>query len=825
MEFKITAHQTSIDQLMEDLQTKPSGLTLLEREHRLMTTHPNHIPSFIIQKGTLLRSWGILPIVAILLFVVVLQWVLYWVHYGTAEVALDTDAIVIVTLYFIIMCIFLSYLVKKINSLFARRAHPTISECTVLIDNSPTLVNETTLVVGDIIQLKPGMLVPADIRIIESNFLVLDTSKLTGESNPTRLYASSFDLNHWCSPNLALFGTLVLKGNGLGVVFNTGVDTLMGSLDASRVNQPLDFSSELVNNTSNRMMVVGFISSIAVFALSFVLHRDLISSIIAASMAIFVSFPKGIVFGYVISLASYIEKLEKNNNICVKNEKSEQLRKATVICADKTGTLTNNKLSVCGVWYDFEEYSWSVPDINEVSAHSDIFQIAKLASCGYSSRMDKIITDFYNEIDFPKLNGYTQVFSMPFSNYLKYSVGIYKQPHKEDNRLYLVMMGALERMLVHCKYIKINGEAKEITDEIQERILSEYHRICQTGVMCLTFCEYYLDECYDIDYTFSTGENNRDFNFPIEDITFVGFVQLLDLPKKGISETIDDLACKNIKVIMISGDHNMISRNIAERIGLISQDSHTTIFRNDDDTEECDSLVVIGRNLKDTFENDELWDEILDHKEVIFSECNPNVKNYIVMHLKRRGETVICIGDGTGDGPALQTAHVGISMGSGTDIAKEASDYVLMGDNFESVVTLIDESRELFLNWRNIVQYSISLLIVYALAALMVLMDIPLPLNYTTLLLGDLLINALFTVNWILYDRRNSCHHSKENSNETWDKLITLKTIASSIKTGLILFLGCLFVYFTVFSLHGIYPVEYHEVINDLIILIKTTFV
>jgi sodium/potassium-transporting ATPase subunit alpha len=442
------------------------------------------------------------------------------------------------------------------------------------------------------------------------------------------------------------------------------------------------------------------------------------------------SAPRLFMFMLILVLLVLPGRMAKKNVLVKKLEAVETLGSTTIICSDKTGTLTMNRMTLVHVGIDraiqTAKTATQTSTIDEDNlTFKNLFFLA--ANCAKAKFDDTEMTDEPNlAIDDRKVNGDAseagilkwaekvtpvaafrkanpQVSTIPFNSSLKYMVTINKDsmaPPESCSVLRLCMKGAPERVLDRCTKIMINGVVRDITNDDRAAIDDNLSFLMSNGERVLGFAQLSLPEAdFPVDFEFDTEA----VNFPMEGLTFVGLMALMDPPRESVPDAVATCLSAGVKVAMVTGDHPTTALSIAKQVGIVRDPTREEIARargvpiEDVDPSEAKAIVVPGSLIKDLEESD--WDSILAHEQIVFARTSPQQKLLIVENNQRIGHIVAVTGDGVNDSPALKKANIGIAMGiSGSDVSKEASDMVLLDDNFASIVNGVEEGRLIFDN-------------------------------------------------------------------------------------------------------------------------------
>ncbi|CAG8505097.1 15190_t:CDS:2 [Racocetra fulgida] len=588
-------------------------------------------------------------------------------------------------------------------------------KCHVIREGKLLQVEASTLVQGDIVLVRMGDKVPADLFIFAATDMKVDNSSLTGESEPQERSKVNTHKSPLEASNLCFYGTLVVSGEGYGIVIRTGDHTVLGQIAGLTASE-------------KKKQISGLPATVTVLL-----------TIAAKRMAA--------------------------QNVLVKDLQGvETLGAITLLATDKTGTLTRNQMTVTYIWASLNLYSafrntqnendlfdLNAPGIQEI-VHSSLLcsrvkfdrvdvPIAERQILGDATetglvRFAASQVDNFDDIN----NAYPKVFEIPFNSDTKWALTIHKKKH-DRGYLTLYIKGAPERVLKLCSTILSETGVIFLTSEHRQRYDEIYEFMASKGHRVLAFAQLLLpgDE-YPEDYVF----NKEDKNYPLNNLCFVGLVSLEDPPKHGVREAIGRCRTAGIRVIMVTGDHPLTAEAIGRKINLMLKDTKALVAKKTGrpiesiTNEEYNAIVVHGERIDSLSDAD--WDNIFSKNEIIFARTSPRHKLEIVKRAQSMGHIVGVTGDGVNDSPALKKADLGIAMNkSGSDVSKEAAAMILLDDNFASTVKGIEEGRLIFINLKKSIQYTISHTAPEVIVSLLfVIVPIPLPLTPILVLLVDL---------------------------------------------------------------------------------------
>ncbi len=578
------------------------------------------------------------------------------------------------------------FLIVLINAVIGyiqeRKAEKTIESLKKIVEVKARVIRKVKkeipakeLVPGDVIILEAGMKVPADARLFEAKNLTVDESLLTGESTPVEKFSETILKKTAAERNNMLFaGTLVLEGYGKAVVVATGENTELGKI-AKTVKIEKGVETPLLRRIKHLSKFIFFII-VAVSILNFIIgllrsYDPAFMFLASVSLAV-AAIPESLPALVTMSLAIGVRDMAKRKAIIRKLPAVESLGSVTTICTDKTGTLTQNKMKVIRIFAGGREYNIESKDSilsrEELAEHLDVYLTIKAGyicnTAIYSLKDGKPITSGDPTevalLEVASLAGIKKQFKIideiPFDPALRYMATAVK----EGEFVEIYVKGSAERVLSMCRWALVEGRIVELDERHIHKIASEF---AFQGLRVLAFAYKFVDL-----EEFSSIEDNLD------DLIFLGLQCMIDPPREECYEAIRKCKEAGVRVIMITGDHPSTALFIAKEL-------------------DIDGSVITGDEIEKM--NDEELKEVLKETN-IFARTLPKMKLRIVRLLQEMGKIVAVTGDGVNDAPALKRADVGVAMGSGTEVAKESAEIILLDDNFATIVDAIDEGRNVF---------------------------------------------------------------------------------------------------------------------------------
>lgn len=528
-------------------------------------------------------------------------------------------------------------------------------------------VNAANVVPGDILIISAGDLVAADCRLITSNNLTIDESSLTGESMAVEKEADVI-LDEFAPlgdrKNIILASTSVIGGKGAAIVTGTGMNTEVGHI-ANMLLTDEDEQTPLQKKLADTGKTLGIAAlgiCLVIFIIGLFRHLPPFDMFMTAVSLAVAAIPEGLPAIVTIMLAIGVMRMSKHNAIIRNLPSVETLGSASVICSDKTGTLTQNKMTVTGVYTQDEKmlYRLCMMCCDNDEGHISPTENA-LMTAAKKQGFDKDILD----------KKYRRIEEIPFDSTRKRMTTM----HRDIKGYKTIVKGAVEFVLPLCRNVYNGQKAVSLSAHGRNKILSENAKMTSGGLRVIAVC-------YRDDYLKSPiNENN---------MTFLGLIGIEDPPREEAAISVEKCKKAGIRPVMITGDHAGTALSIAKRIGIASDKSE----------------VMTGEALE-KISDTELEKTI--NRYSVFARVTPSHKMKIVKALKSNGEIVAMTGDGVNDAPALSAADIGCSMGmSGTDVAKSASDMVLTDDNFATIVYAVHEGRSIFANIKKAVQFLLS---------------------------------------------------------------------------------------------------------------------
>ena len=553
--------------------------------------------------------------------------------------------------------------------------------CKVLRDGNIKIVNASEVTIGDVIILETGDRVPADGAIIECNNLMVDESLLTGESVGVNkgLIGNSSNI---------FMGTTVLKGKGSFRVTQVGMGTKMGEIadDLQNIEDEKSPLRERLDSLGKILVVLCIIVCVLVTVLGVLRGNDLGEMFLLGVSLAVAAIPEGLAAIVTVSLALGVSRMLKRKALVRKLPAVETLGCTSVICSDKTGTLTQNKMTVKEVFMNGKIYKIDEEKLPENNTLMKSFVYCN--DCNYNFSKENIeealygdptetalIKLYFNDVNLlkNKVASIDRVFDIPFDSIRKMMSVIVKENGKEI----CYVKGAPERLINKCTHIYEDGTIKPLTHQKKTQILDSVENMSNRALRC-------------IGGAYKENNLTRDEKTLENNLIFLGIAGIIDPPRPEVKEAVKKCRLAGIRPVMITGDHKNTAYAIGKDLNIVTSKDQ----------------VITGEELE-KINDEELKEKVKNIR--IFARVTPKHKLRIVRAFKQTGNIVAMTGDGVNDAPAIKEADIGIAMGiSGTDVTKEASAMILMDDNFSTIVSAVEEGRTIYDNIRKFIRYLLS---------------------------------------------------------------------------------------------------------------------
>uniref|UniRef100_A0A452SEY0 ATPase Na+/K+ transporting subunit alpha 3 n=1 Tax=Ursus americanus TaxID=9643 RepID=A0A452SEY0_URSAM len=647
----------------------------------------------------------------------------------------------------------------------------------VIREGEKMQVNAEEVVVGDLVEIKGGDRVPADLRIISAHGCKVDNSSLTGESEPQTRSPDCTHDNPLETRNITFFSTNCVEGTARGVVVATGDRTVMGRIATLASGLEVGKTPIAIEIEHFIQLITGVAVFLGVsfFILSLILGYTWLEAVIFLIGIIVANVPEGLLATVTVCLTLTAKRMARKNCLVKNLEAVETLGSTSTICSDKTGTLTQNRMTVAHMWFDNQIHEadttedqsgeggapagtkgvrttslcsryvqlppspWPCPDVAGDASESALLKCIELSSGSVKLMRER------NK----------KVAEIPFNSTNKYQLSIHETEDPNDNRYLLVMKGAPERILDRCSTILLQGKEQPLDEEMKEAFQNAY---LELGASLLT----------------SRVTLGKSLTLPEPRFQSPALLPLLFVGSACLA------VCPFVPMC-------------PDQLPALPRDAK--------------ACVIHGTDLKD-FTSEQIDEILQNHTEIVFARTSPQQKLIIVEGCQRQGAIVAVTGDGVNDSPALKKADIGVAMGiAGSDVSKQAADMILLDDNFASIVTGVEEGRLIFDNLKKSIAYTLTSNIPEITPFLLFIMaNIPLPLGTITILCIDLGTDMVPAIS-LAYEAAESDIMKRQPRNPRTDKLVNERLISMAYgQIGMIQALGGFFSYFVILAENGFLP-------------------
>ena len=562
----------------------------------------------------------------------------------------------------------------------------------VIRNRNVEVVPSKDLVPGDIVILDTGDYVPADLRLIEAINLKAQEASLTGESVPVDKNTQTIKnekVELGDRTNMVFSSSLITYGRGKGIVVETGMNTEVGKI-AGMINETIDTQTPLqqkLNKLGKTLGIAAILICIIIFAVGLLYGKDPIDMFMTAVSLAVAAIPEGLAAVSTIVLAIGVQRMVKKHAIIKKLPAVETLGSTTVICSDKTGTLTQNKMTVKKVFYNNQLVDMDKIDISNIPQELQKLVYISMFCTDTKVAADKTLTgdptetaliDMGFNLNFEQnlLEQYPRVKEYPFDSERKLMTTV----HKLKDHYVVYTKGGVDEILQRCNSYMINGEIKQDLENYKTVIAAQNNEMAKNALRVLAMGYKELDH----------EPSDEEMHTIEQGLIYVGMVGMIDPPRIEVKDAVAKCKRAGIKTVMITGDHKITAIAIAKALGIL----------------ENDNEAITGSELEQISDED-LKKNIRQYS--VYARVSPEHKVRIVKAWQANGEIVAMTGDGVNDAPALKTSDIGCAMGVvGTDVSKEAADVILTDDNFATIVSAVEEGRRIYDNILKAIQFLLS---------------------------------------------------------------------------------------------------------------------
>ena len=564
----------------------------------------------------------------------------------------------------------------------------TAPTCRVKRNGKISTIKSEQIVPGDIVLLEAGNYVPADCRLISSSNLKIEESSLTGETVPVLKEANSILKEKTAlgdMVNMAFSTTIVVNGHGEAIVTDIGMNTKVGKIAKMIITNeaPETPIQKKLGEVGKSLGIACLGICLLIFVIGLLKKIEPIEMFMTSVGLAVAAIPEGLPAIVTIMLSIGVTKMAKKNSIIRKLPAVETLGSSSVICSDKTGTLTQNKMQVTkianinGETNDKEYIKWLMgmaTMCTDVEISRENGRIELTGEPTENAIVSKALDEGQNKNEL--YNVMRRVKDIPFDSSRKMMTTIHKIP----TGYRVITKGAPDVLLKRCNKVYENGNVTTLDYSKTKLIESQNNKMADEALRVLAIA--YLD--------IPSLPSKIDTETVEKNLIFIGLIGMIDPPREGVKEAVATCKKAGIKTVMITGDHIITAKAIAKDLG---------ILRGSD-------LAITGEELE-KIPQSILQKNIMNYS--VFARVTPEHKVRIVKAYQSTGAVVAMTGDGVNDAPALKNADIGIAMGkNGTDVAKNAADMVLTDDNFVTIVEAVKQGRNIFDNIKKAVHFLIA---------------------------------------------------------------------------------------------------------------------
>lgn len=705
----------TVEKLENQYQTnRETGLDLQTAEKRLVENGLNQLPEAKVDPIVLVFFRNFTePLVIILLVAAMIS-----------LIAGEMKEAIVISIIVLINALIATYQEIKTRASLDALKQMTIPTATVVRNGQKMEVESSALVVGDVVLLEVGQYIPADLRIVEAANLMIDESALTGESVPVEKHSNV--LSHDQVPlaeqaNMAFTSTLITNGRAKGIVIGTGMQTEIGKI-ATLLGATKEMKTPLQIQLATLSKQIAYVAfAVGVIAIGLLLFRgskvlEALISGITLSVAVI---PESLPVIVSIVLALSVSKMAKKHAIVKQLPAVETLGSVSVICSDKTGTLTKNEMTVTNVVAGMEPCT--PDDLKSFAGEMVMYAMALCNDSTYTEDGKAIgdptelaLTNYVSQhyADVEKLrNQCVRVDEIPFDSERKLMTTV-----SEYNKEYRVFTkGAADQLIQRCTHVLVGDRVEVMSDAMREQIHAQVEQYSHQALRVLGYATKTVEQLDASSY-----ESN---------LTFIGMTGMIDPEREEVKDAIKVAKAAGVKTVMITGDHKVTAFAIGRNLGMVTDFDQ----------------VRSGEEL-DMMSDEELIAKIMNI--AVFARVSPEHKVRIVKALQAQGLVVSMTGDGVNDAPSLRTADVGVAMGiTGTDVSKEAANMILTDDNFTTIVTAVSEGRNIYAKIKKAITFILATNLAEVLAIMLAIVLIgKQPLAAVHVLWVNLIVESLLAI-------------------------------------------------------------------------------
>ncbi len=693
-ETSIPWHAIKIDEVFRILKSSLNGITEKEAGIRLKHFGPNKLPEE--KKLTRIKIF-LDQLRSPLIYILIIAGIITLTFKDWA------DAVVIFSAVFLNSLI--GYFQEKKTSQVLSKLKTIIKERTIVIrDGEEKEIEQSNLVPGDIIVLRPGDKIPADAKLLESCFLRVNESILTGEwlvaeKNTDQLSEGAVLAER---KNMVYMGTIVESGKGKAIVIATGINTEIGKIAKTMKEmgeEKTPYQKKMISFSGILTSVI-VITCVGIFTIGTFSGKSLFEMLITSIAVAVGAIPEGLPVAITVILTLGMERILKQKGLVRKMVAAETLGSTTVICTDKTGTLTYGKMMVSDILADSKSFPRDlalkigvvcsdafIENIQEPMGKWKIIGTPTEKAILFAAVESGIKKEEIEKLE-PKLD------ELPFDPVYKYSISLNAL---DKNREILYIMGAPEMVLEKSAFFETEKGCETISKSKLRELTEKYEEMSSQGLRIVGVAYRKLPRnslSLEIKKLSELGEISEDakknvYEKYLKELVFVAFIILRDSLRDDAKEAIKICQRAGMIPILVTGDHLLTAKAIAKELGIPVEPKN----------------IITGEKFEE-ISDDEFEKRLREIR--VYARMEPRHKLRIVEAWQKKGEIVAMTGDGVNDAPALKKADIGIALGSGTDVAKEASDLILLTDSFSIIVTSIKEGRGIVDNLRKTITLQVS---------------------------------------------------------------------------------------------------------------------
>ena len=671
----------SVEEVLHDLGAGPQGLSTAQARERLDKYGPNKLKE--AEKPALLQRFieQLKDPMLIILMIAAAVSALSGMLAGESEWAEVIIILAVVLLNAILGVIQESKAEAAIEALQTM----TAATCKVLRDGKMVVLHSDELVPGDVVLLEAGDAVPADGRIIENASLKIEEAALTGESVPVNKMLEALGMADGQDEvplgdrkNMCYMGSTVVYGRGKAVITGTGMGTEMGKIagalaateeEETPLQRKLDELGKLLSK-----MVLGI--CVFIFAFNLIMEGDfhleviLETFMVAVSLAV-AAIPEGLATVVTVVLSIGVTRMSQRNAVIRRLTAVETLGCTQVICSDKTGTLTQNKMTVVDHIGETKLVATAMALCSDAILNDENQAEGEPTECA--------LVNFAYSVGLPKAQlekAAPRVDEAPFDSGRKMMSTI----HDLGGSYVQYTKGGPDVVLARCAYYYENGETKPMTEEKRAGIMAANKAMADRALRVLAAAR----------RDWASRPERNEPEFLEQELVFLGLTGMIDPVRPEVKAAIGECRSAGIRAVMITGDHKDTAVAIAKELGIITDASQ----------------AITGAELND-IPDDEICEAV--KKYGVYARVQPEHKTRIVNAWKANGCITAMTGDGVNDAPSIKSAGIGVGMGiTGTDVTKNVADMVLADDNFATIVAAVGEGRRIYDNIRKAIQFLLA---------------------------------------------------------------------------------------------------------------------